>query len=99
MWRSLAKICAWMYVQGAKTKAGRNKRKVEIDATLSEAWDSTSKGWGNREFFTVGLSQFFYERGDFATIDELVDYIHDEHVYLIRKRPEEGATPRRRKRT
>lgn len=99
MWRSLAKFCAWMYVRGAKTKAKRCKRQVEIDASLSRAWDvDDPRGWGTRERFTVGLSQWFMERDDWCKIDELVDYIHDEHVYLIRKRPEERAKPRRRAR-
>lgn len=100
MWRTLAKVCAWFYVRGVRAKTNRNKRRVEINAILSKAWsEDTLKGYGNRELFTIELSQWLWERNDSVQIDELVDYIHDEHVYLIRKRRDGGATPERRKRT
>lgn len=86
VWRTLANFCIWMYSREVP-KPRRAKRRVELDTKLSRVWDpSNPKGWGNRDYFTVGLSMWFKQRGDRATIDDLVDYIHEEHVYLIRRK-------------
>lgn len=101
MCRLLALLFAWMHVRGVRAKTRRNKRRVEIDAQLSKVWgpEATTKGYGNREFFTIELSKWFMERGDRAQIDELVEFLHTDCVYVIRQRPEEGATSRKRKRS
>ncbi len=86
VWKTLAKFCIWMYSREVP-KPRRVKRRVQLDTELSRVWDPNNhNGWGNRELFTAGLSMWFKDRGDRASIDELVDYIHEDHVYLIRRK-------------
>lgn len=83
-WLWVAKQC----IKKDNPRYGEKRRQVIFDAEYSKVWDPDVKtGYGNREYFTIELSKWLKERNDRVELDDLVGYLHDEHFYLIRKKP------------
>ena len=85
IWRWLAEECLKNERPRLSAKA---KRQFFIDAEESRVWDiDNNNGRGSRDIFTIELSKWLYDRPtrDVIRIDELVGFLHDQCVYLIRK--------------
>lgn len=84
MWGLLESFCRFMKDRAPK----RSKRRVLISTIASRVYgpNAHKKGWGNRDYFTVEIAKWLYDRDDKVTVDELVQFLYGECVYSIRKK-------------
>lgn len=81
---SLCSIAAKLLLALDTKTPKRIKRKILVEAEESRVWQGNDgKGFGNKEYFTVELSEWLKDHNDVVSIDQLVDFIYSEgHIFI-----------------